>query len=89
MVKSEIEKKGCSTRQWLWLVMALVAVFVAMAMSSKTSPKALFGAIDRACPCARVISLSNPHFKFLYFFCTELWNSESGCVIQFYSVLIH
>ncbi|KAG4946842.1 hypothetical protein JHK87_042849 [Glycine soja] len=53
MVKSEIEKKGCSTRQWLWLVMALVAVFVAMAMSSKTSPKALFGAIDRACPCAR------------------------------------
>ncbi|KAG4388014.1 hypothetical protein AAZX31_09G081800 [Glycine max] len=53
MVKAEIEKKGCSTRRWLWLVMALVAVFVAMAMSSRTSPKALFGAIDRACPCAR------------------------------------
>lgn len=68
MVKAEIEKKGCSTRRWLWLVMALVAVFVAMAMSSRTSPKALFGAIDRACPCARVIFLNNPHFKFPYSF---------------------
>lgn len=53
MVKTEVQKKGHKTR-WLWLVVALVAVFVAMAVSSKTSPKiALFGAIDRACHCAR------------------------------------
>ncbi|KAK7299890.1 hypothetical protein RJT34_10719 [Clitoria ternatea] len=32
----------------------LVAAFVAMAMSSKTSPRiALFGAIERACPCSQ------------------------------------
>ena len=69
MVKEEVEKRGCGIR-WVWVAVALIAVFVAMAMSSKTSPRiALFGAIDRACQCARVISvfqiqITNPHLEF-------------------------
>ncbi|KAK7301527.1 hypothetical protein RJT34_12393 [Clitoria ternatea] len=53
-VKMKGGKKVYWRMQWLWVLVALVAVFVAMAMSSKTSPRiALFGAIERACPCAR------------------------------------
>lgn len=56
MVETEVKKKGFGTTRWVWVLVALVAVFVAMAMSSSTSPRiALFGAIDRACQCARVI----------------------------------
>ncbi|KAI4300046.1 hypothetical protein L6164_033464 [Bauhinia variegata] len=52
MVKAEIERKGHGTR-WVWILVALAAIFIAMAMSSKTGPRtALFGAIDRACQCA-------------------------------------
>ncbi|KAE9608235.1 putative thiol oxidase [Lupinus albus] len=53
MVKKEIEKKSYGSR-WVKVVVVLVAVFVAIAMSSRTSSNiAFFGAIDRACPCSR------------------------------------
>ena len=66
MVETEVKKKGFGTTRWVWVLVALAAVFVAMAMSSSTSPRiALFGAIDRACQCARVISL----FKLTNYLC--------------------
>ncbi|KAJ7947332.1 endoplasmic reticulum oxidoreductin-1-like [Quillaja saponaria] len=54
MVKTEVEKKG--HRKWIWVLGALIVVFVAMAMSmsSRTATKiSLFGGTDRACQCAR------------------------------------
>jgi len=59
MVKAEPKKKGRGV-PWLWVLISLVAVFVAMAFSSKTSPRiSLSGAIDRACQCARVIFMNS------------------------------
>ncbi|OIV97284.1 hypothetical protein TanjilG_07036 [Lupinus angustifolius] len=53
MVKKEIEKKSYGSR-WVKVVVVLVAVFVAIAMSSRTSSNIAFlRAIDRACPCSR------------------------------------
>ncbi|KAI9122610.1 hypothetical protein K1719_006450 [Acacia pycnantha] len=49
---SEVKKKGHGTR-WVWVLVPLLVIFVAMSMSSSCPKKALFEAINKACQCAQ------------------------------------
>ncbi|KAG6642119.1 hypothetical protein I3843_09G116300 [Carya illinoinensis] len=55
MVKAEIESKGSPRKRWSWAVMgALMAILVAVAMSSRISPSlSLFGRTSTPCYCAK------------------------------------
>lgn len=47
-------EKG-KTKRWGWAVGALIAVFVAVAMTSRTAPKiSFFGRSNKPCNCTQV-----------------------------------
>lgn len=70
MGKAEVEGKG-HRKRWSWAVVgALIAIFVAVAMSSRISPNlSLFERTTTSCRCAKVNS--SPFFFF--FFCHSLF----------------
>ncbi|WJX70900.1 hypothetical protein P8452_54957 [Trifolium repens] len=88
MGNTEFKKMGFGAK-WVWVVVPLIAVIVAIAVSSKTSSKiSLFGVIGKACQCTWVFKLTSV-FRSMHTWCCgvlhlfnlELWNSESQCIV--------